>query len=69
MTITTAKPAFAVGTALLAALLILLLGNRIKPNLREGITLLASVVMAGTVFSMAPGVAEGNVCFKTLDCS
>ncbi|MFR8236485.1 MAG: complex I subunit 5 family protein [Anaerovoracaceae bacterium] len=66
MTVMTIKPALAVGTALLAALLILLFGNRIKPNLREAITMAASVSMAAVVFSMAPGVAVGSVYVSKL---
>ena len=55
------RPALAVAIPLLAALLILLFGNRIKANLREAITMIASVLMASTVFSMAPGALDGRV--------
>ena len=55
------SPALAVATAFAAGIVILILGNRIGPNVREGITLSASVIMAGFIFSMAPGVAEGLV--------
>lgn len=61
MMIMSMRPAFAVGVALGAAMLILFLGNRIKPNLRECITVIASVTMTMLVFSMVPGVLSGNV--------
>lgn len=60
------RPALAVGTALLAALLILLFGNRIKPNLREAITLTAAAIMAGLIFSMIPDVLRGNILTSNL---
>ena len=50
------RPALAIATALLAAILILFFGNRLKPNVREGITLVAAAVMTGLVFSMIPKV-------------
>ena len=43
MTIISARPFLAVAVSLLAALLILTLGNRVRPNVREGITLSAAV--------------------------
>ena len=49
MMIHSLRPALAVGTALIAALLILFFGNRMKPNVRESITMAASVIMAGIV--------------------
>lgn len=61
MTIISLRPALAVATALLAGLLILLFGNKIKPNVREAITILAAVVMAAIVCSMVPEVLAGNV--------
>lgn len=66
MIIESIRPAIAIGAALLAALLILFLGNRLRPNVRESITLTAAVVMAGVIFSMAPQVLEGNVYTVTL---
>ena len=60
------RPALAVAAGLLAAVLILLLGNRIKPNVREAITMTASFVMAGLVFSMVPGVIAGGTYFSKL---
>ena len=57
--IISARPALAIAIALLAAILILFLGNRIKPNWREAITMAAALAMAGLVFSMAPAVAGG----------
>lgn len=61
MMISSIRPALAVGAALLAAVLILFFGNRIKANLREAITLTAAVIMTGLIFSMIPGVLEGNI--------
>ena len=66
MTILSVRPALAVATALAAALLILFFGNRIKPNAREAITMTASVIMAGIIFSMVPGVLSGNVYVSKL---
>ena len=54
------RPALAIATALLAAILILFFGNRLKPNVREGITLVAAAVMTGLVFSMIPKVLGGG---------
>ena len=59
------SPALAVATAFAAGIVILILGNRIGPNVREGITLSASVIMAGFIFSMAPGVAEGCLLYTS----
>lgn len=50
MMIHSLRPALAVGTALIAALLILFFGNRMKQSVRESITMAASVIMAGIVF-------------------
>lgn len=61
MIISSIRPALAVGVALLAAVLILFFGNRIKANLREAITLTAAVIMTGLIFSMVPGVLDGNI--------
>ena len=61
MMISSIRPALAVGAALLAAVLILFFGNRIKANLREAITLTAAVIMTGLIFSMIPGVLDGNI--------
>ena len=55
------KPAAAVGVCLLAAAMILLLGNRLHRNLREAITIAASFCAAGLVFSMTPAVLHGQV--------
>lgn len=60
MTILSFRPALAVLCGLVAALLILFLGNRIKPNFRETITITASVLMTLIVFSMIPEVLDGN---------
>ena len=64
--IISARPALAIAIALLAAILILFLGNRIKPNWREAITMAAALAMAGLVFSMAPAVAGGSVYVSKL---
>ena len=56
MTIISIRPFLAVAVSLLAALLILVFGNRVNPNVREGITLSAAVIKAALVFSMVPAV-------------
>ena len=66
MTIISIRPALAVGVSLLAALLILLFGNRVKPNVREGITLSAAVIKAALVFSMVPAVIGGQEYYVKL---
>ena len=55
------RPVAAVGVCLLAAGLILLFGNRLHRNLREGITIAAAVCAAGLVFSMTPAVLDGQL--------
>lgn len=60
MTIISIRPFLAVAVSLLAAFLILTLGNRVKPNVREGITLSAAVIKAALVFSMVPAVLSGS---------
>lgn len=60
MTIISIRPFLAVAVSLLAALLILTLGNKVKPNVREGITLSAAVIKAALVFSMVPAVLPGS---------
>lgn len=60
MTIISIRPFLAVAVSLLAALLILTLGNKVKPNVREGITLSAAVIKAALVFSMVPAVLSGS---------
>ena len=55
------RPAAAVAVCLMAAVLILLFGNRIHRNLREAITVIAAICAAGLIFSMAPAVAAGHV--------
>ena len=56
MTIISIRPFLAVAVSLLAALIILVFGNRVNPNVREGITLSAAVIKAALVFSMVPAV-------------
>jgi len=66
MTIISIRPALAVAVSLLAALLILLFGNKVKPNVREGITLSAAVIKAVLVFSMVPAVVNGQEYYVKL---
>ena len=60
MTILSIRPFLAVVVSLAAAFLILVFGNRVKPNVREAVTLLAAVIKAALVFSMVPAVLKGN---------
>ena len=60
MTILSIIPFLAVVVSLAAAFLILVFGNRVKPNVREAVTLLAAVIKAALVFSMVPAVLKGN---------
>ena len=66
MIILSLRPALAVAAPLIAALIILFFGNRIKPNAREAVTMTASAVMASIVFSMVPGVLKGEVYVSEL---
>ena len=61
MIIESVRPILAVSAGFIAALLILFFGNKVRPNVRESITMIASVVMAALVFSMVPAVHAGNV--------
>ena len=61
MIIESMRPVLAVSAGFIAALLILFFGNKVRPNVRESITIIASVVMASLVFSMVPEVLSGNV--------
>lgn len=60
MIIVSIRPALAVAIPLLAALLILFFGNRVKPNVREAVTLTAAVSMAAVILSMVPSVLGGH---------
>ncbi|MBR3705734.1 MAG: monovalent cation/H+ antiporter subunit D family protein [Firmicutes bacterium] len=60
MIIESLRPLAAVAVSLLAAVLIMICGNRVKPDVREGITLGAAVIKALLVFSMVPAVLAGN---------
>jgi multicomponent Na+:H+ antiporter subunit D len=60
MMIFSLRPALAVAIPLLAALLILFFGSRVKPNTREAITLTAAVSMTAVIFSMVPAVLAGQ---------
>ena len=61
MIIESMRPVLAVSAGFIAALLILFFGNKVRPNVRESITIIASVVMASLVFSMVPEVLNGSV--------
>ena len=54
------RPMLAVAIPLLAALMILLFGGRIKPNTRETITMTAAALLAAVVASMVPWVLKGH---------
>lgn len=54
------RPLVAIGVSMAAALLILLLGDRVQPNLREGMTFGAAIIKAACVFSMVPAVLAGE---------
>ena len=60
MIIESMRPALAAAIPLLAAGLILVFGNRVKPNARQAVTLIAAVSMAGVIFTMVPEVLAGN---------
>ena len=66
MTILSIRPFLAVVVSLAAALLILVFGNRVKPNVREAVTFLAAVIKAALVFSMVPAVLKGNEYYLCL---
>ena len=54
------RPALAVGVSALAALIIILFGNRMHPNAREGVTFAAAGVKVILVYSMLPAVLAGQ---------
>ena len=54
------RPLYAVLVSLIAAILIWTIGERIKPNQREGITLVAAVIKLVLVYSMIPAVLAGK---------
>ena len=54
------RPLIAIGVSMAAALLILLLGDHVQPNLREGMTFGAAIIKAACVFSMVPAVLAGE---------
>lgn len=54
------RPAMAVFVAFAAAILIYAIGERIRANVREGITFFAAVIMAIIVYSMIPDVVAGR---------
>ena len=62
------RPVLAVLVSLLASILIYTLGERIRPNAREGITFTAAVIKIILVYSMIPAVLAGEVieikCFR-----
>ena len=59
-------PVIAISASALAALLIMLLGDRVKPNIREGFTFAAAAVKATAVFLMVPAVLSGTKINITL---
>lgn len=54
------RPLLAICISMAAAGLILVLGDHVKPNTREGITFGAAIIKAACVFSMVPAVLAGN---------
>lgn len=54
------RPLFAVLVSLIAACLIYSLGESIRPNAREGITITAAILKIVLVYSMIPAVLEGR---------
>lgn len=64
MIITDIRPFLAVGITLLAAILIMFSGKR--PNVREAWTILAALIKVTIVFSLVPGVLQGNIYEYTL---
>ncbi|MBR3786161.1 MAG: monovalent cation/H+ antiporter subunit D family protein [Firmicutes bacterium] len=59
-TILMMRPLIAILVSMLAAALILVFGERITPNCREGITFGAAIIKAACVFSMVPAVLAGT---------
>ncbi len=59
MQITAMIPVLSIAAGYIAAFLILLVGNRVRPNAREAITMTAAGLMAVLVCSMAKDVASG----------
>ena len=54
------RPLLAVLVSLTASVLIYVLGEHIRPNAREGITILASICKIVIVYSMIPAVLAGK---------
>ena len=54
------RPVLAIMSSLLASGLIYVLGERVKPNVRESITFVAAFLQAGFVYSMIPAVLKGK---------
>lgn len=54
------RPLIAICVSMVAAVLILICGERVSPNCREGITMGASIIKALCVFSMVPAVLAGE---------
>lgn len=54
------RPLYAVSVSLIAAGLIYILGEHIRPDAREGITITAALIKAVTVYSMVPAVLAGT---------
>lgn len=66
MMIHSLRPALGSRNGSYRRLTVLFFGNRMKPNVRESITMAASVIMAGIVFSMVPAVLSGDVYISRL---
>jgi len=60
-TILMMRPFIAILVSMVAAGMILVLGDHVKPNVREGITFGAAIIKAICVFSMVPAVLAGTV--------
>ena len=58
------RPLLAVLVSLVASVLIYVLGEHIRPNAREGITILASICKIVLVYSMIPAVIAGKFCLS-----
>ncbi len=64
MTIIDCRPFLAVGVSFLAAVLIAF--SRKHPNVRDGWSVIASILKFGIILSMVPAVLEGNYYEWTL---
>ena len=60
------RPIIAIFISTVAAILIMLYGEKLSPNKRESITFGAAAIKALCVFSMVPAVLAGNTFDITL---